>query len=364
MMKFFDPTRQYQKIKDEVDAAIKNVFESGRFILGENVSTFEKNFSKYCNSKEGVGVASGTDALILALKASDIGAGDEVITVPNTAVPTVSAIVSSGAKPVFVDINPKTYTIAPELIKDAITPKTKAILPVHLYGQPADMKPILEIAEKHGLTVIEDCCQAHGAEYEKRKVPYGDIGCFSFYPTKNLGAYGDGGMVVTKNGGVAGKVRLLRNYGQEKKNYSRIHGLNSRLDEIQAAILNVKLRYLDGWNEKRRSHARTYGRILGGNAGITVPTEGERRKHVYHLYVIQCDNRDRVKQKLDACGVETQVHYPLPVHLQEAYLHLGYASGSFPLTEECAQKILSLPMYPELTKNQVTEAAEKVVEYA
>ena len=347
-----DLKRQYYSIKEEIDNAIKSVLESGYFILGENVKSFEDEFSKYCNVKCGIGVASGTDAIQLALRACGIGAGDEVITVSNTAFPTAIAISYTGAKPVFVDID-KTYTIDISKIEEKISSKTKGILPVHLYGQPADMNPILEIAERFGLFVIEDACQAHGAEYKDEKVgSIGNIGCFSFYPTKNLGAYGDGGMVITNNEEVAEKLRLLRDYGQIKRYSHTIKGYNSRLDEIQAAILRVKLKKLDEWNEKRRRNAIFYNQLL---EKVITPVEKENSKHVYHLYVIRTKHRDELCEWLKAKGVSTDIHYPTPIHLQKAYADLGLEKGGLPVTEQYASEILSLPIYPELTEKEVLQ---------
>jgi len=351
---FVDLKRQYDSIKDEVNTKINKVLQNTHFILGENSDAFEKEFANYCGVKYGVGVASGSDALTLNLKALGIGKGDEVITAPNTFIATVDAISRNGAKPVFVDIDPETYNIDVAEIEEKITDKTKAIIPVHLYGQPADMDEIIKIAKKYDLKIIEDACQAHGAEYKGKKVgSLSDVGCFSFYPAKNLGAYGDGGMVVTNNEQIAERIKMLRNYGQSKKYYHDFIGYNSRLDEIQAAVLRVKLRYLDEWNDKRREHAKLYNELLENVSGIETPTEKEFVKHVYHLYVIRCKNRNELQNYLSSKGVSTGIHYPIPVHLQKAYKHLEYKEGDFPITEKYAKEILSLPMFPELTDEEI-----------
>lgn len=353
-----DLKRQYYSIEEEVDNAIKGVLESGYFILGENVKLFEKEFSKYCNAEFGIGVASGTDALQIALRAYDVGASDEVITVSNTAFPTAIAISYTGAKPVFVDID-ETYTIDALKIKEKISSKTKVILPVHLYGQPADIYPILEIAEKFGLYVIEDACQAHGTEYKGKKVgSIGDIGCFSFYPTKNLGAYGDGGFVTTNNEELAERIKLLRDYGQTERYNHVIKGYNSRLDEIQAAVLRVKLKKLDKWNEVRRKNAKLYNELLSGK--VIVPIERENSKHVYHLYVIRTKYRDEMRKWLKSKGIPTDIHYPTPIHLQKAYADLGLEKGSLPVTEKYANEILSLPLYPTLTTEKIEYIGDKI----
>lgn len=353
-----DPKRQYYPIKEEIVKAVEKVLESGRFILGENVKAFEKEFSSYCGAKFGIGVASGTDALQLALRACDIGANDEVITVSNTAFPTAVAISYTSARPVFVDVD-QTYTIDVFKIEDKITGKTKAILPVHLYGQPADMDPLIELAEKHDLKVIEDACQAHGAEYNGKKVgSLGDIGCFSFYPTKNLGAYGDGGMVITNDEKIAEKLRLLRNYGQTKRYCHEIKGYTSRLDEIQAAVLRVKLKKLETWNNARRDNAKLYSKLL--KKEIVTPIERQNCKHVFYLYVIRARRRDELQEWLKTNRISTDIHYPTPIHLQEAYSDLGIGKGSLPVTEQFAGQIMSLPIYPELTKEEILRVADVI----
>ena len=354
MIPLVDLKRQYESIKEEINGAIIRVLERGNFILGEEVSKFEEEFSSYCNVKYGIGVASGTDALTLAIRALGIGRGDEVITVPNTFIATVDAIVRNGAKPVFVDIDEESYNIDVNKIEEKITKNTRAVIPVHMYGQPADMDPILDIAEANNMYVIEDASQAHGAEYKGKKVgSLGDIAAFSFYPSKNLGAVGDAGIIVTNNEELADKIRVLRNYGQRKKYYHDFIGYNSRLDEIQAAVLRVKLKYLDVWNEKRRELAKIYNEQFSDVREIKPPIEMDYAKHVYHLYVIRCKNRDELRQYLKSKGISTGIHYPIPIHLQEAYKYLGYRSGDFPITEKYADEILSLPMFPELTKEEI-----------
>lgn len=357
---FTDIGGQYRSIKNEIDSAVSEVLESGWYILGNKVEQFEKNFAKYCQAKYGVGVANGTDALHLSLLACGVGNGDEVITVANTATPTVLAITYTGATPVFVDIEPESYTIDVEKIEDNISEKTKAILPVHLYGQPADMYPILDIAQEHGLSVVEDACQAHGAEYKGQKVgALGDVGCFSFYPTKNLGGYGDGGIAVTNNEELDEKLRMLRNYGMKKQYHSLIKGFNSRLDELQAAILNVKLKKLDEWNEARRKNAKQYYELL---ENVVTPVEKSYAKHVYHLYVIRYENRDQMQHKLAKEGINTLVHYPIPIHNQDAFMDLKEVH--LPNTEYYADKILSLPIFPELTEKEITHISHEIIEFS
>jgi len=349
-----DLKRQYHLIRDEVDEKIREVLESGRFILGENVEAFEEEFAKYCGIKYAVSVASGTDALTLCLKALGVSECDEVITVPNTFIATVDAISRNGATPIFVDIESGTYTMKVSDIKQKITERTKVILPVHLYGHPVDMAPLLKVAGENNLYVVEDACQAHGAEYKGSKVgSLGDCACFSFYPAKNLGAYGDGGMLVTNDEEIAERVRMLRNYGEQKKYYHAFVGYNSRLDEIQAAILRVKLKYLDKLVESRRRIARRYSELLFDISDVTIPCEKSYVKHAYHLYVIRAKRRDELRSWLSYRGVSTGIHYPVPVHLQEAYRHLRFTDGSFPATEKVAREILSLPIFPELTENEV-----------
>jgi dTDP-4-amino-4,6-dideoxygalactose transaminase len=364
MIPFLDLKHQYQSIKAEVDEAVTKVLESGWFILGEQVAAFEEEFSAYVGARYGVGVGSGTEALHLALWALDVGPGDEVITVPNTAVATVAAIELTGARPVLVDIHPQSYNLDPEKLEAAITPRTKVVIPVHLYGQAADMDAISEIARRRGIFVVEDAAQAHGAEYKRQRVgSLGDIGCFSFYPTKNLGAYGDGGMVVTNNEATAKRLRLLRQYGWETRYQSSIRGTNSRLDEMQAAILRVKLKHLDEWNDMRRRLAQQYHKALSGSE-VALPQEMPDSKHAYHLYVIKSPRRDELRTHLNARDIETQIHYPTPIHLQEAYSHLGYRKGSFPTAEAFSQEILSLPLYPELADKDLDTIATHVLEFS
>jgi len=340
---FSDLKLQYLSIKEEIDAAIERVLTSGWYILGQEVRAFEEEFAAYVGASYGVGVGSGTEALHLALLACDVGPGDEVITVSHTAVATIAAIELTGARPVFVDINPLSYTMDPLQLEHKITPATKVILPVHLYGQMADMNPILATARRHGVKVVEDAAQAHGAEYQGSKAGcLADLGCFSFYPTKNLGAYGDGGIVLTNDPALAQRVSLLRQYGWAQRYVSSIKGLNSRLDELQAAILRVKLRWLDEWNAVRRKHARLYDQLLR-NLPITTPVEMEYGKHCYHLYVIRCE--------------------PTPVHLQEAYGDLGLGEAALPVTEQCAHQVLSLPVGPELSEEQIRMVCDLIIEF-
>lgn len=359
----FDLKRQYENLKTEIDNAFKSVLENGIFVLGENVKRFEEEFAEYLGAGFAVGVGSGTEALHLSLKACDIGYGDEVITVPNTAVPTISAISFAGAKPVFVDITPDTCTMDLRKVEEKITDKTKAILPVHLYGHSTEMEQIMKLAKAHNLRVIEDACQAHGAKYNSKNAgTIGDMGCFSFYPTKNLGAYGDGGMVVTNNEELYKKLIMLRNYGEVKKFTSKIEGFNSRLDEIQSAVLRVKLKYLDEWTNKRREIATMYHQLLY-NSNVQLPCERQWAKHVYHLFVIRVNKRDALKDYLHERGVGTQIHYPIPVHLQDAYKKLGHKAGDFPISERNAEEILSLPIYPELTTEEIEAVAGLITEF-
>jgi dTDP-4-amino-4,6-dideoxygalactose transaminase len=365
---FFDLTRQYKKIKSEILSATQRVYDKGRFILGEEVSVFEKEFSHYCGVRYGVGVGSGTDALYLALKAAGIGEGDEVVTVANSFVATALAISFTGAKPLFVDIDPKAYTMDPNSLELLLKrekarksgEKIRAVLPVHLYGHPADMDSIMEIANRYDLVVIEDACQAHGAKYGRRKVgSLGAMGCFSFYPTKNLGGYGDGGMVVTDHQKYDQKLRLLRCYGERKKYQHILKGHNSRLDEIQAAFLRVKLKHLDQWNEERRRKARLYTRMLSP-LGLVCPSEKKRVRHVYHLYTIKTRKRDGLQAFLKKTGIETLIHYPIPIPLEKAYQEMGYRRGDFPLTDQWSRKILSLPFFPEMKESEMEEVAQQI----
>jgi dTDP-4-amino-4,6-dideoxygalactose transaminase len=353
MIPFIDLKAQYSSIKEEVNVAIERVMESSQFVLGDEVAGFEREFSSYVGAKYGVAVNSGTSALHLALLAAGIGKNDEVITVPFTFVATVAAICYTGAKPVFVDIERESYTMDVNQIEGSITERTKAILPVHLYGHPADMDPIMKIAKQYGLVVIEDAAQAHGSEYKGRRVGgIGDMGCFSFYPGKNLGAYGEGGMVVMNLPEYAKTISMLRDWGQEKKYHHVLKGYNYRMEGIQGAILRVKLRYLDDWTEARRAHAKHYNELLA-QSGVQLPEEKSYSHHVYHVYGIRTRQRDILQQRLQAKGIQTGIHYPIPVHLQEAYADLGYKSGDFPNSERVAVEVLSLPMYPELSEEQI-----------
>jgi dTDP-4-amino-4,6-dideoxygalactose transaminase len=359
---FVDLHAQYLSIAPEVTNAMTQVVERGDYILGDDGRSFEEEFARYIGTSEAIGVASGLDALELALRAFGVEPGDEVITAANTFIATALAILATGARPILVDIDPATYNIDPAAIESAITPRTKAIMPVHLYGQPAEMKPILEIASKRGLIVIEDAAQAHGARYDGRRAgSLGHAAGFSFYPAKNLGAYGDGGMVVANDPAAAEKIRKLRNYGQRVKYEHSVIGINSRLDTIQAAVLRVKLRHLDRWNEARAEHAAAYDSLLAGTS-IVLPKTAEKCTHVHHLYVIQVEHRSEVQEILIARGIGTGIHYPIPIHLQEACAGLGYRRGDFPVTEDAASKILSLPMYAEMTREQREFVAENLLQ--
>ena len=355
-----DPRASYLAHKDEIDAAIARVLASGRYILGQEVATFEQEFADYIGVKFGIGVGNGTDALHLALRACGVRAGDEVITVSHTAVATAAAIEQSGARPVFVDIEPDTFLMSPNWIEKAITPHTKAILPVHLYGNVAEMERILDVANRYGLHVIEDCAQSHGARYkERRSGAWGTVAAFSFYPTKNLGAFGDGGMVVTNDSELATRVRSLREYGWHQRYVSETAGVNSRLDELQAAVLRVKLKYLDGSNEERRRKALLYTQRLQG-ADVRCPAVRKHVDSVYHLYVIRTIERDSLGAFLRDRGIQTLIHYPVPVHLQNAYKKLGYGTGDLPVTEEVSRQILSLPLYSEMPESEIEEVSSQI----
>jgi len=361
MIPFLDLKAQYKSIKSEIDSAVLGVLESTQFVLGENVAAFEREFASYCGVAHGIAVNSGTSALHLALLAAGVGPGDEVVTIPFTFVATVSAICYTGATPVFVDIEPRSFTMDPSKLEQAITPRTKAILPVHLYGQMADMGAILEIANRHGIPVIEDACQAHGAEYNGRRAgSLGASGCFSFYPGKNLGAYGEGGIMVTNDDAQAKKVRMLRDWGQEKRYHHVLKGFNYRMEGIQGAILSVKLRYLEAWTEARRARAREYDALLKDSETVKAPAQLPGRRHVYHIYAVRSADRDGLQQLLQADGVQTGLHYPIPVHLQEAHADLGYTAGDFPESEAAANEVLSLPIFPELTSSQVEQVVTAV----
>ncbi len=361
---FVDLSAQYATIKDEIDVAISEVVRGTHFILGQDVKAFEEAFATFCGAAYAVGVDSGTSALELSLRAYGVEPGDEVITAANTFIATAFAISYTGATPVLVDIDPQTYTLDVSLLEKAITAKTKAIIPVHLYGQPADMEPILDIARRHHLIVIEDACQAHGAMYKEKYVgALGNAAAFSFYPAKNLGAYGDGGIIVTNDKEIANCLRMLRDYGQREKYHHELQGYNRRLDTIQAAVLKAKLPHLEGWNAARRQHAEMYDKLLSGN-GIVTPVKADYATPAYHLYVIRVENRNELKDYLQERGVATGIHYPIPIHLQTAYRCLGYGKGSFPITERYAEQILSLPMYAELTPQLIEQVTEAITEFA
>jgi dTDP-4-amino-4,6-dideoxygalactose transaminase len=351
---FVDLRTQYKSLRPRVDEAIQSVLDRGAFIMGREHDEFEQAFAAYVGAKYCVAVSNGTDALQLALRACGIGVGDEVITVPNTFIATTEAISWTGGTIRWVEVDSRTYNMDPHGIEAAITPSTRALLPVHLYGQAADMTPILEIARKHGLRVIEDCAQSHGAKYHGRSVgTFGDAGCFSFYPGKNLGAYGDGGAVVTDEESVADSLRLLRNHGSREKYVHAREGFCCRLDNLQAAVLMVKLPHLDDWNAARRLAAAHYDRLLRGVPGVITPHVPFGTEPVYHLYVVQIPDRDRVQAELKAGGIETGIHYPVPLHQQPAYVHLGHKSEDFPVSAGLGPRILSLPMFPEITIEQV-----------
>jgi dTDP-4-amino-4,6-dideoxygalactose transaminase len=353
MIPFVDLNTQYKSIRSEIEAAVLSTLASGQFVLGKEVAAFEEEFAAYQGAKFAVGVNSGTSALHLALLAAGVGPGDEVITVSCTFVATVAAIDYTGARPVYVDVDPITLNMDPAKIEAAITDKTKAILPVHLHGQPADMDPILEIARRHKLRVIEDAAQAHGAEYKGHRVgSIGDLGCFSFYPGKNLGAYGEGGMVVTNDNALAERIRSQRDWGQEQK-YHHVHkGFNYRMEGVQGAMLRVKLRYLDDWTEARRRNAQYYDERLA-DVGVQTPTAMPDVRHVYHVYAIRFAGRDALQQALQAREIQTGIHYPIPVHLQPAYAEFRDGQADLPVTEAVANELLSLPMFPELQADQI-----------
>ncbi len=360
---FVDLGAQYRGIAAEIDEAIAKVIRDADFILGNEVRLLEEEFAEFCDASYAVGVDSGTSALELALRAFDVGPDDEVITAANSFIASALGISHAGAKPVLVDVDPFTYTLDVKALEKAITRRTKAIIPVHLYGHPAHMEPIRQLADKHGLIVIEDACQAHGARYKGKRVgSLGHAAAFSFYPGKNLGAYGDGGIVVTKDRKIAGRLEMLRNYGQKEKYKHLFRGYNRRLDTMQAAILRVKLRYLEKWNAARRWNAKLYQKPLEGS-GVVVPGEAGGAESVWHLYVIRTERRDALKDHLVSKGINAGIHYPIPIHLQPAYQDLGYKRGDFPVTEACADRILSLPMYAELTDRQIEFISQTVCEF-
>ena len=357
---FLDLKAQYASIKREVDTAIQSVLNDSAFVLGKYVQQFETDFARYIGVKHAVGVNSGTAALHLSLLALGIGKGDEVITVPNTFFATAEAISLTGAMPVFIDIDEATFNLDPKLLEKAITKKTKAIIPVHLYGQPCDMDGIRMVADRHGIPIIEDACQAVAAEYRGKKAgSIGKIGCFSFYPGKNLGAYGEGGMITTDDDHIAEAARLYRAHGENPKNFHKVVGLNYRMEGMQGAILSAKLKHLDAWTKKRQENAKYYDKILTDN-GVLLPKVAENRKHVFHLYVIRSKDRDALKAHLEAGGISTGIHYLKPIHTQEAYADLGLKEGAFPIAERVMNEILSLPMFPELTIAQMDYIAERI----
>jgi len=373
---FIDLKLQYKQIEQEVMPMITRAMADGVFVGGEQVSGFETEFASFCNSRYCVGVNSGTDALRFALMAIGVGLGDEVITVPNTFIATTEAISQVGATPVFVDIYSDTCNMDPNKLEDylknrlkpnasSLTPRPKAVIPVHLYGQPADMDPILEIAHKNGIAVIEDACQAHGANYNKSRKAgsMGAVGCFSFYPGKNLGAFGEGGAIITENEAVAQKISIIRDHGQQKKYFHDMEGYNGRLDAIQAGVLRIKLKRLDHWNQLRRQHAAYYHELLSEIPSVTLVTEAEFAESVYHLFVILVDDRNGLQKFLGSKGISTGLHYPLPLHLQKAYSEMGYKKGDFPVTENIAGRLLSLPMFPELTRKQIRYICNNIKEY-
>jgi dTDP-4-amino-4,6-dideoxygalactose transaminase len=358
-----DLKAQYLAHKEEIDSALLSVVADGQFILGPNVRALEEEIAAYVGCQYAIGVASGTDALLLTLAALGVGPGDEIITTPFTFVATASTISHRGAVPVFVDIDPRTFNLVPEMVEKAVTSRTKAIVAVHLFGQPAEMGPILEIAQRHGLKVIEDAAQAIGAEEHGRRAgSFGDAGCFSFYPTKNLGAYGDGGMVTTNDPAVAEKVDILRRQGSKAKYYSELLGFNSRLDEVQAALLRVKLRHLDDWTAGRQRVAYRYNELLAGGA-VTTPYERPGVRHVYHQYTIRAPHRDELQASLKKQGIGTMVYYPVPLHRQELYRNLNYPAGSLPDSERAADEVLSLPIYPEITDAQIGLVTEAIAHF-
>jgi dTDP-4-amino-4,6-dideoxygalactose transaminase len=361
---FLDLKLQHAALRGELLEAIGSVIDGAAFAGGPFVKAFEEEFARFCGTEHAVALGNGTDALWAALIAFGVGPGDEVITVPNTFIATAEAISFCGARPVFVDIDEKTYTMDPGLLQRAITGRTKAVIPVHLYGQTADMDAIRDIAGKHGLAVIEDACQAHGARYQGRPAgSIGDAGCFSFYPGKNLGACGEAGAVVTNSERAAQTMRMFREHGQPKKYHHEIIGWNCRMDGIQAAALSVKLRRLPAWVQARRAHARQYDRLLAGVPGIVAPREAWYATHAYHIYALRACRRDELIARLAERGITAGIHYPVPLHLTGAYAHLGYGRGSFPVSELVASDLVSLPMYPELTDGQIEHVARAVAEF-
>lgn len=367
MVPFVDLKAQYRSIKNEIDAAVLSVLDSSQFVLGSEVRAFEDSFADYCQAKHAVAVNSGTSALHLALLAAGIGPGDEVITTPMTFVATAAAIHYAGARPVFVDIDPRTWNIDPARIAAAVTPRTKAIMPVHLHGRPADMAPIVEVAHARGLVVIEDAAQAHGSEYGGQRIgTIGDIACFSFYPGKNLGAYGEGGAVVTNNPAYDAAVRLLRDWGQKAKYEHVVKGYNYRMDGLQGAILRVKMKHIESWTQARREHAARYDSLLADSGLVTPAARVETKdiRHVYHVYAVRLANRDRVQKTMSDAGIVTGIHYPVPVHLQPGYNDGSYRAGDFPNAEQAGHEFLSLPMFAELTPKQIEDVCHALLSAA
>lgn len=359
----FDLKRQNKLYKKELMATIEGVIDNGWFCLGEPLEKFEKEFALFCQKKYCLGLNSGTDALMLALLAYGIGPGDEVVTTPHSYFSTAMAISNIGAKPVFVDIDPENFNINPSLIEAKSTQKTKAIIPVHLYGQPANMEPIVRLAEKYNLVIIEDCCQAHGAKYKGKILPYTETGAFSFYPVKNLGAFGDGGAVVTDSPRIKKKIELLRNDGAIKKYQHEVFGYKSRLDTLQAAILSFKLKHIRRWERKKRALVNLYNQLLAGVRQIETPKEMPYARHVYHLYVIRCQRRNSLQKYLAEQGIGTLLHYPTPIHLQKPYRQQGYKRGDFPVAERTAKRILSLPLFPELKNEEIEYVCRKIADF-
>ncbi|MGI9052512.1 MAG: DegT/DnrJ/EryC1/StrS family aminotransferase [Ilumatobacteraceae bacterium] len=360
MIPFVDLKAQYRAIKYEIDPAVLDVFAGAEFVLGPAVQAFERDFGEQCGARHVIGVNSGTSALHLALLAAGVGPGDEVITTPLTFVATAAAIDYCGARPVFVDVDPVTLNIDPNRMEAAITARTKAILPVHLHGLPADMGPILGIADRHGVTVVEDAAQAHSARWQDRPVgTLGRVGCFSFYPGKNLGAYGEAGAVVTADDAVAHTVRMLRDWGAERRYEHNLKGFNFRMEGVQGAVLGVKLRHLEDWTESRRAHAARYDELLG-TTDLVLPARPADRRHVYHVYAVRTPHRTELQEHLTAQGIGTGIHYPIPIHLQRCFAELGHTRGDFPEAERAADELLSLPMYPELPDDHIDWVASSI----
>ncbi|HEY3862898.1 MAG TPA: DegT/DnrJ/EryC1/StrS family aminotransferase [Verrucomicrobiae bacterium] len=358
---FLDLNAHHQPIREQLDAAIGEVIDKSAFAGGPYVAAFENQFAQFCGSKHAIGVGNGTDALWLSLLALEVGPGDEVITVPSTFMATAEAITYCGARPTFIDIDERTYTMDPALIERAISPRTKAIIPVHLFGQCADMDPILDIANKHGIPVVEDACQAHGAEYKGKKAgTMGVTGCFSYYPGKNLGALGEAGGITTDDKDLAARIQVFRDHGQHKKYYHSRVGWNARMDGIQGAVLSIKLKHLEANNVRRHAHGLLYDQLLADTEEIVTPFEAPHNRHVYHIYAVRVQERNQILQALSDKGISCAIHYPIPVHLQEAYRFLGCDEGSFPAAERCAEEFLSLPMFPELTNEQIHAVASEL----